>query len=68
MFRWLLLALFLYLLFKYAGYLLGLFGSKNSKLNNEDDGKSKMNVKYSPSEKKFNHEEGEYIDFEEVKE
>ncbi|MEX0813116.1 MAG: hypothetical protein WD048_12935 [Chitinophagales bacterium] len=70
MYRWLLLLLFFYLVYKYANYLIGLFSSQGSsdggsfKKNSEDP---KINVKHNPNESSKNFDEGEYIDFEEVK-
>lgn len=71
MFKWLILFVFLYLVFKYANYLIGLFSSQGSGSgsgsfqNNRSE--PRVNVKYNPNKENKNFDDGEYIDFEEVK-
>lgn len=71
MFKWLILFVFLYLVFKYANYLIGLFSSQGSGSgsgsfqNNRNE--PRVNVKYNPNKENKNFDDGEYIDFEEVK-
>lgn len=71
MFRWLILSLFLYLVFKYANYVIGLFSSQGSSsggsFQKKRNSEPRINVKYNPNEKSKSFDEGEYIDFEEVK-
>lgn len=75
MFRWLILALFLYLVFKYASYLMELVGAKSSSSSsgkfksnsNNSSSNERVDVKYNPGKKEKRYDEGEYIDYEEVK-
>lgn len=73
MFKWFILFVFLYLVFKYANYLIGLFSSQGSGSGSGSGtfqnkrNEPRVDVKYNPNKENKNFDDGEYIDFEEVK-
>ncbi len=66
--RYLVIFLLAYLVYKYFRYLYRLLGFSSKSSSEANREQSNLRVDHDPNSEKKNFSEGEYIDYEEVKE